>query len=148
MSEKGKPAGRAIRLDPTAKSQTPGQPAFLSKPTRAPVYHGFPVLDDVEVDGFRLGMITDWEAAETDVGDSFVVAPDGSRAGLVWEVADHFYVTECLAATADRWGVWNVGFTRRMRSREAARANLADLLAVLAPVWQQWKAAPKPGIDS
>jgi hypothetical protein len=93
-------------------------------------------------------MITDWEATETDVGDSFVVAPDGSRAGLVWEVADHFYVTECLPATADRWGVWNVGFTRRMGSREAARANLADLLAVLAPAWQQWKAAPKPGIDS
>jgi len=147
MSETGKSAGRRIRLDLTAKNQTPGQPAFASRPAGAPVYHGFPVLDDVEIDGFRLGMITDWEATETDVGDAFLVAPDGSRAGLVWEVGDHFYVTECLAVTPDRWGVWNVGFTRPMRSREAARANLADVLEVLLPAWQQWKSArgPTPG---
>ena len=147
MSETGQSAGRRIRLDLTAKSQTPGQRAFASKPAGAPVYHGFPVLDDVEIDGFRLGMITDWEATETDVGDAFLVAPDGSRAGLVWEVGGRFYVTECLAVTPDRWGVWNVGFTRPMRSREDAGANLADVLEVLLPAWQQWKSArgPTPG---
>ena len=77
----------------------------MSRPDGAPVYYGFPVLDDVEVGGFRLGMITDWEAEATDVGDAFVVVPDGSRAGLVWEITDHFYVDECLAATPDRSGV-------------------------------------------
>jgi hypothetical protein len=53
------------------------------------VYHGFPVLPDVEVDGFRLGMISDWEAQPATEGDAFLIAPDGSRAGLVWEVAEH-----------------------------------------------------------
>ncbi len=133
--------GRPIRLDPAAASRTAGKPAFLSKPAGAPIYHGFPILDDVEVDGFRLGMITDWEAVAADVGDSFVVAPDDSRAGLIWEIVDHVYVRECLALAPDRWGVWNVGFTRPMRSRAAARANLADVLETLRPVWEQWIAS-------
>jgi len=47
-----------------------------------------PILDDVEVDGFRLGMITDWETQPDVCGDAFVVAPDGSQAGLVWEVIE------------------------------------------------------------
>jgi hypothetical protein len=133
--------GRRIRLDPAAPSLSPGKPAFLNKPAVAPVYHGFPILDDVEIDGFRLGMITDWEAVATDVGDSFVVAPDNSRAGLIWEIVDHVYVSECLALAPDRWGVWNVGFTRPMRSRAAARANLADVLETLRPIWEKWNAS-------
>lgn len=128
-----------MRVDPNAVSADPNNPAFVSRPSGAPVYYGFPILDDVEVDGFRLGMITDWEAVPTDVGDSFVVAPDNSRAGLIWEVRERAYVTQSLPPDGERWGVWNVGFTRPMRSREAARANLAEALQHLRPVWEQWR---------
>jgi hypothetical protein len=47
------------------------------------VLHSFPILDDVEVDGFTFGVITDFEAEPASDGDAFVVAPGGSRAGLV-----------------------------------------------------------------
>jgi hypothetical protein len=46
----------------------------------APVYHGFPVIEGVEADGFRLGTIS--ALGPDDYGDAFVIAPDGSRAGL------------------------------------------------------------------
>jgi hypothetical protein len=51
-------------------------------PGRCAVYYGFVVLDDVDVDGFTLGKITDWEAEPCETGDAFVIAPDGSRAGF------------------------------------------------------------------
>jgi hypothetical protein len=59
--------------------------AFIARPEDAPVYHGFVILEDVAVDGFTLGKITDWEADPCETGDAFVIAPDGSRAGLVWK---------------------------------------------------------------
>jgi hypothetical protein len=62
-------------------------PGFLAKPPNAPVYHGFQLLGDVVVDGLTLGAITDFEAEPTTTGDSFVVAPDKSRAGLPREVS-------------------------------------------------------------
>lgn len=80
------PEGRPLPLDPEAASANRDLSGFLARPEGAPVYHGFPILEDVEVDGFRLGMITDWEAEPADSGDAFVVAPDDSRAGLVWEI--------------------------------------------------------------
>ena len=54
-----KPRGRPLRIDTSAESAADGVPAFLSRPPDTAVYYGFPVLDDVEVDGLRLGMITD-----------------------------------------------------------------------------------------
>lgn len=72
--------GRPLNLDPEAASADPSLPAFPAKPPGAAAYHGFRQLD-VEVDGFRWGMITDFLAEPDTDGDAFVVAPDGSRAG-------------------------------------------------------------------
>jgi hypothetical protein len=55
------PKGRPLAIDATAKSASPTDPAFIAPPEGAPVYHGFVVLDDVAVDGFTLGNITDFE---------------------------------------------------------------------------------------
>jgi hypothetical protein len=131
-------AGRPLREDPDAASADPNLPAFLARPEDAPVYHGFPILDDVEVDGFRLGMITDWEAEESDYGDAFVVAPDGARAGLDWEVHPEPKVEQILEPSSDRWGVWYVRFPEPMSSREHARRNLAAVLPQLRPYWETW----------
>src|SRR3712207_3059479 len=97
--------GKPLALDPAAQSASEELPAFIARPDGAPVYHGFPILD-VEVEGFRLGMIADCLAAPDVDGDAVVVAPDGSRAGLVWVAeADDYYFGEVLGPTNDRWGV-------------------------------------------
>ena len=95
-------------MDETAVSADPSLPAFLSRPAGTPVYYGFPLIDGAEVDGFQLGMITDFLAPADTIGDAFVITPDGSRDGLVWESETDAYFTETLAPDARRWGVWSV----------------------------------------
>jgi len=131
--------GRSIRVDAEAGSADPSLPAFLARPDDAPVYHGFTILDDVEVDGFKLGVITAIGPSQDDAGDAFVVAPDGSRAGLVWEVVDEPYFEEVGAPEPGRWGVWGVGFTRPMRTHDDARRNLAFIVPELRPRWEKWR---------
>jgi hypothetical protein len=133
------PKGRPLAIDATARSASPTEPAFITRPDGAPVYYGFVVLDDVNVDGFTLGKITDWEAEPSETGDAFVIAPDGSRAGLVWEVSDKPYFQEVMPAETGRWGVWGVCFCLPMNSRENARRNLASILPELKLRWTEWK---------
>jgi hypothetical protein len=132
-------AGRPLAVDREALSVTPNEPAFVSRPVGAPVYYGFVVLDDVVVDGFTLGKITDFEVERCEQGDAFVIAPDGSRAGLVWEVSERSYFQEVCPCEADRWGVWGVGFVLPMTSRENATRNLFAILPELKKRWKQWK---------
>ena len=92
-------------------------------------------------------MIDDWEAEPDDEGDAFVVAPDGSRAGLMWYVIldDDPYgrspgeVHRSSGFEYDRWGVWHVNFPYPMQSREDARKNLAAVLPLLRPEWEKWR---------
>jgi hypothetical protein len=63
--------GRPLAVSQTAQSSSPTEPAFVARPEGAPVYHGFVVLDDVKVDGFTLGKITEWEAEPCETGDAF-----------------------------------------------------------------------------
>jgi hypothetical protein len=74
--------GRPLAIDHKAASTSPTEPAFIARPEGAPVYHGFVILDDIAIEGFTLGKLTDWEAEPCETGDAFVIAPDGSRA--VW----------------------------------------------------------------
>jgi hypothetical protein len=83
--------GPPLAIDATARIASPTEPAFIAPPEGAPVYHGFVVLDDVIAEGFTLGKITDFEVEPSREGDAFVIAPDGSRPGLVWEVSDKPY---------------------------------------------------------
>jgi hypothetical protein len=138
------PKGRRLAIDATAQSASPTEPAFIARPDGAPVYYGFVVLDDVNVDGFTLGNITDWEAEPCEAGDAFVIAPDGSRAGLVWEVFDPPYFQEVRSIETGRWGVWGVGFRLPMSSRENARRNLESVLPELKLQWAEWKSRFKP----
>jgi hypothetical protein len=131
--------GRPLAVAPDAQSASPTEPAFIARPEGAPVYYGFVVLNDVIVDGFTLGKITDFEAVPCDEGDAFVIAPDGSRAGLVWEICDTAYFREVMPIEAGRWGVWGVGFPVPMNSRESARKNLASILPELKSRWMEWK---------
>src|SRR5437016_10908252 len=121
---KKQPKGRSLAVDPNATSSCSTELAFIAKPAGAPVYHGFQVLEDVVVEGFTFGKITDFEAEPCQEGDAFVVAPDNSRAGLVWEVADNVSVSQISPIEPGRWGVWAVSFPHAMNSRENIRHNL------------------------
>ena len=133
------PKGRPLAIDATAKSASPTEPAFISPPEGVPVYHGFVVLDDVAADGFALGKITDFEAEPCETGDAFVVAPDNSRAGLVWEIADNVSVSQISPLEPGRWGVWAVSFPHPMNSRENIRRNLELILPALKEKWDEWR---------
>ena len=86
-----------------------------------------------------MGAITNFEAEACSEGDAFVVAPDGSRAGLIWEVAADRYFREALPLEKSRWGVWQVSFQLPMDGRENARKNLASVLPDLRSGWEEWK---------
>jgi hypothetical protein len=138
------PKGRPLAIDATARSASPTEPAFIARPDGAPVYYGFIVLDDVAVDSFTLGKITDFEVEPCLEGDAFVIAPDGSRAGLVWEVSDKPYFQEVRPIETGSWGVWGVGFALPMNSRENARRNLGSILPELKLRWAEWKTGFNP----
>jgi hypothetical protein len=143
MSDTQKPPnpaeGHQIALDSLAKSASRTEPAFIARPEGAPVYHGFQILNDVVVDGFMFGKISDFDAEPCTEGDAFVVAPDNSRAGLVWEVSDDSYFREVLPSDSDRWGVWAVSFPHKMTSYQNARRNLEHILPEMKKRWQEWR---------
>jgi hypothetical protein len=129
---------RPLRLDETARSASVNKPAFLSPPPGAPVYHGFPLVEATLTDGWRYGAITEFEDSDGCLyGDGCVQAPDGSRAGLVWEVGEG-EASEVCAPTPERWGVWAVWFPRPIRTVgdliEAFRHVLPTLQALHAKV--------------
>jgi hypothetical protein len=138
--KKSRSVSRPLRVDPSATTASPGEPAFIARPDGAPVYYGFPVIEASEVDGFRFGMITDFAAQPDTCGDAFVVAPDDSRAGLVWESeVDDPYFREVLPADEQRWGVWAVGSRLPLRTEADAREFLRSALPDLRVQWEAWK---------
>lgn len=136
--------GKPLALDPKAVSASSTDPAFVARPPGAPVYYGFPILEDVQVEGFRLGIITALGDEPSDWGDAFIVAPDNSRAGLVWEAGESSLVQEILAPQPERWGVWGVWFPHPMNSHENARKNLAFILPGMKHRWEAWKSSNEP----
>jgi hypothetical protein len=141
MSQPDRPKGKPLAIDHTVASASSAEPAFATRPTDAPVYHGFVVLEDVTADGFTFGAITDFEAEPCEAGDAFVVAPDGSRAGLVWEVTEEIgkEIEQVLPFDKERWGVWAVWFAHPMRNRADAHKNLVAVLPHLKIRWEEWK---------
>lgn len=139
MSKDEQSKGKPVAIDHNAMSASPTEPAFVTPPKGAPVYHGFVVLEDVSVEGFTFGAITDFDAEPCDVGDAFIVAPDGSRAGLVWEVSQTRCFEEVRPFEPGRWGVWAVSFPYPMDNHANARKNLFAVLPELKARWKDWK---------
>jgi hypothetical protein len=138
---KSYPQGKPLRLDPDAESANPSLPAFLARPAGAPVYHGFPLLEESRTeDGWCFGMISDPDCPEgCNSGDAFVVAPDGSRAGIIWYVgpAD---IEVSLPPAADRWGVYALGMGREVHSRQELVEQLRGWLPELRRRHAEWVA--------
>jgi len=125
------PTGQPLRLDPDAKSADPNNPAFLARPDEVPVYHGFPVVPETESDGWIYGAISDFECESPQTeGDGFVVAPDGTRAGIIWDL-DGPEFAECSPPDSKRWGVYNVRFRRAVGGIEDLVYNFHAVLPLL-----------------
>ena len=131
MDDRKFPEGLPIQTDCDAESANPRLPAFLSRPPGAPVYHGFPVVKETLTDGWCYGAITAFEDPRgCEAGDGFVVAPDGSRAGLVWSVGT--FSTEVVCEPGpQRWGVYSIAFPRAVRSIEDMVACFRHVLPEL-----------------
>ena len=115
------------------KSAYPSKVDFLTKPAASPVYHGFVVVPETFIDGWVLGEITPFLGEEN--GDGFVVAPDGSQAGLVWEAGEGDFA-EIMPATPDRWGVYAVWFPQGMKTAEDLIANFRLVLPTLQSAYR------------
>ena len=112
-------------------------PAFLAAPKGAPVYYGFPVLEGSERDGFLFGVIADAAAGWPELwGDAYVIAPDGSRAGILWQAEGELEPVLC-PPNKGRWGVYGFRFPRPVRSEQDLIRSLHDVLPQLKAYYQQ-----------
>ena len=131
------PQGQAACLDEGAESKDPSLPAFLSPPDDAPVYHGFPLLGASERDGYVFGLITNPKSdPPARWGDAYVVAPDGSRAGIVWQCDGDPSPVVCEASPG-RWGVYAFRFDGPVRDERDLLRNLHAVLPQLKAYYAQ-----------
>jgi len=129
--------GRPIAIDSKADSADPSLPAFLAPPAGAPAYHGFPILSGVELDGWRLGLITDSVGSNHTAGDAYLIAPDGRRAGLVWRIERPTWFSEIIGPEPKRFGVFEVATNSGPTSIDGARQFLAEILPAVKEAWER-----------
>ena len=136
--------GIPLKLDAAAESADPSLPAFLARPEGAPCYHGFPLLEETRTDdGWCYGTISSYDNAWEGWtrGDAYVVAPDNTRAGIVWSVGDPSIT--CLdgpaAESADRWAVYSLTLPRPVRSRSDLVTGLIGWLPELRRRFDEWR---------
>jgi len=67
-------------------------------------------------------------------GDGYVIAPDGSRAGLVWDVGSR-EPREISPPNKERWGVYQVWFPQPVRTVEDLVANFRSILPQLKAIY-------------
>lgn len=140
-ADKGKPPpkGKPLVLDSKAGSDRTGRPAFLSRPLGAPVYYGFPLIEETRTEDWCYGAITDFLDLDRPegctFGDEYAQAPDGSRAGLVWAVGT-YESKELLGPEPERWGVYEVAFPRPIRTIEDLVYNFRHMLPWLQRVYE------------
>jgi len=130
--------GKKLLLDPAAESANSALPAFIARPIGAPVYHGFAVLPESYTDGWCFGVISDYaDPNGCDWGDAYVIAPDGSRAGIVWQVGEGT-TYQVLPPDASRWGVYGLWFSELIRTTDdivaAFRLRLPELQSIYARI--------------
>jgi hypothetical protein len=132
------PRGLPLRLDPETEPADPTLPAFLARPQGAPVYHGFPLLEESRTaDGWCFGSISDFDSPEgSNWGDAFIVAPDRSRAGIVWEVGAPG-IEVVMLPDGDRWGVYQIEFEREVHNRQELVEQLQAWLPELRRLYHE-----------
>src|SRR5271157_547547 len=122
--------GVPLRLDPEAESTDPSLPAFLGRPKGAPVYHGFPLLEESRTaDGWCFGIISDPEC----------------RAGLIWEVGAAVLEVS-LPPKETRWGVYTLGFAHSVHNGHELVQQLQGWLPELRRLHREWRASQRANL--
>ena len=105
-----------------------------------PVYHGYVVVPETYTDGWCMGVMSEFEDPDgVDSGDAFVIAPDGSRADLVWLVGTD-PMEEILPPDEQRWGVYAVSFPHPVRNASDLTSAFRAILPGLKEAYAQARA--------
>ncbi len=83
-------------------------------------------------DGFEMRMFVSYG----DCGDALVIAPDGRKAGLIWETAHTSSFVTSIEPDRGRWGTYAVTLPLPLTTDAEADAYLAALLPRLVPLWR------------
>lgn len=139
----GKPVAKGMLVDTNASSADPSKPAFLAPPPGSKPYHGFPIIESVAIDGFKLGTVTDYLQSDCadgcTIGDAFVEAPDGTRAGLTWEVGGERMFSRIQPPETNRWGVYYFSVSHAVKSPDDFRKNFSEILPTLKRLYREAK---------
>ncbi|AND41480.1 hypothetical protein [Cytobacillus oceanisediminis] len=107
------------------------------------VYNGFPLVIETDIDGFIYGEISDHFDFDEEVGctfgDGFVQAPNGSRAGIIWEVSEKPYISTCIEPERIRWGVYNVGFVKPIKTIDDLVYNFKTIYPLIKEAYNNAK---------
>jgi len=129
--------GRQLKLDDAAASASLDLPGFLAKPEGVPACHGFPLVSETMTNGWCLGAITEYEDPEgCTSGDAYVIAPDGSRAGLVWDVGDG-KIDEICPPDKSRWGLYQIWFKQPVQTTDDLVAAFRIVLPELQGIYRR-----------
>lgn len=104
-----------------------------------PPYQHYEVVEEFDVDGFRYGIISDVGKQPRVSGDGFLVAPDGARCSLIWDVEDATIIEEVTPGDDRGWGLWRVGFPIPVSSLKDIEINLRAVIPLLKPKWEEWR---------
>ncbi len=145
MADKnGDDVTKPMLCNPESSSTNAGDPGFLSPPDGAVAYHGFPLVPEVCADGFCYGAISDFLHFDSDagcsIGNGFVVAPDGWRAGLTWEVDDEKKYRMEHPPQGNRWGVYYFTVPHSVKTTDDMRDTFMFMLPKLKALHKnaQW----------
>lgn len=104
------------------------------------LYGQFPLIPETNIDGWCYGAITEFEDPKgcTD-GDGFVQAPDGSRAGLVWDYKKNSKVKTRIIDTSNHgWGLYHIYFPKPVRTLKDLCECFADVLPALQARYKRY----------
>lgn len=132
--------GRRVAKDLAAiQTDALGKPA--EPPPGAKPYHGFPLLPETCIDGWCFGAVTDYaepdSAGGCTIGDGFVEAPDGTRAGVFWEYRDKMQYKMVVKPDSERWGVYYFTVPSPVRSLDDLKKNFSRMLPTLKRLHRQ-----------
>jgi hypothetical protein len=131
----GRTVEKEMLEEPAEPPTTPGELPAFAAPPGSKAYYGFPLIDGVAAGGWKMGAMTyplqpDTEAGCT-IGDAYVQAPDGTRAGIVWETGPELKFTVLVPPDEKRWGVYKIHVPRAVRTWEDFHDNFRTMLPLL-----------------
>jgi len=131
----GEVVSKTLVIDPGAELIDRSEPPFATALPGSKAYYGHPLLEATRVEGWCLGVVTDPFEPDCDsgctIGDAFVEAPDGSRAGLVWALDEAPRFAVLFLPDSKRWGVFYLAVEQPIATMEQLRDAFTFMLPAL-----------------